>query len=145
MLLFPAVMHSHSRMGRMVRFVVLVIGTATVAGCALPIVLLAESTERGDIAVRRAAREFSCPPSKIGALSRSDIAHGLVDVEACGRRARYICTWGPNVDDRCTREPDPARWDPDPALCRNTDGLKPKPAGCFEPVADVPARDEPVL
>ena len=31
----------------------------------------------------------------------------------------------------CIREPNPARWDPDPAICRNHDASKTKPAGCF--------------
>ena len=109
---------------RAVCLLLLAIVSASVAGCASAIV--------GDAAVQRATREFACPADKIGVLDRTDISEGLVDVEACGHRARYMCVWG-HIAWQCVREPDPARWDPDPVLCSQHDGLKPKPAGCLGP------------
>ena len=82
--------------------------------------------------MQRATRELSCPADKVGVLDRTDISEGLVDVEACGHRARYMCIWG-HTAWQCVREPDPARWDPDPALCSQHDGFKPKLAGCLGP------------
>jgi hypothetical protein len=68
--------------------------------------------------VRRASNEFSCDPARVNVIARNDIAYGLHDVEACGQRARYNCVGGASRHDdpyRCIREPDPPRWDPDPA------------------------------
>ena len=76
-------------------------------------------------AFTRAAKEFSCPYDQIAVLERKEISADLFDVEACGQRARYHCQ--PTT---CIREPDPARWDPDPVLCRSPDAVKGKPASC---------------
>ena len=81
---------------------------------------------------RRAAREFGCPRERIGILDRSDVAYGLYDLAACGQRARYMCVG----ISRCIREPDPPKWDPDPALCFSNDP-KQKPAGCDPATAAV--------
>jgi hypothetical protein len=104
---------------RIARVPVLVIAAVGIAGC-MPV---------GYSAVGRVEREFSCPSYKIGMLKRDDISPGLVDVDACGQRARYMCVrrW------ECVREPDPVRWDPDPALCLNPDRVESRPAGCFMP------------
>ena len=130
-------MHCYSGKGPIACFVVVAIATANAAGC----MLYSMSTLGGGPALRRAAREFSCPPDKVGVLKRPDIADGLFDVDACGQRARYMCTLGP-TDVQCISEPVPARWDQDPALCRNPDRLAPKPAGCFEPSREDPSRDD---
>ena len=68
----------------------------------------------GDLALKRASREFSCPVERIGIIQRADIDGGLFDIEACGQRARYSCFSGRHHMNHCTREPDPARWLPDP-------------------------------
>lgn len=65
--------------------------------------------------VERASSELACAPENINVISRDDIAFGLFDVEACGRRARYNCVYPYKSYPSCTREPDPAVWDPDPA------------------------------
>lgn len=117
-------MHFRSRVARVVRLLLVPIASVSVTGCASAIV--------GDAAVQRATREFSCPADSIGVLNRADIYEGLVDVEACGHRARYMCIWG-QVIWQCVREPDPARWDSSPSLCSQHDGLNPKPAGCLRP------------
>ena len=79
----------------------------------------------GDVAIQRAAREFSCPPPKISIVQRSDVADSVFDLAACGQRVRYSCLLdgayaeGAIYTDspyRCIREPDPAKWDPDPTL-----------------------------
>ncbi len=67
-------------------------------------------------AVNRASREFSCPPEQIAAVQRTDIASNVYDLDACGTMVRYSCISGENTPVQCTREPDPMRWDLDPAL-----------------------------
>jgi hypothetical protein len=67
----------------------------------------------------RASNEFACPRERIEVIRRNDIGPGTYDLDACGSKARYTCisaddTYPPDV--RCVREPDPSRWDPDPAL-----------------------------
>jgi hypothetical protein len=98
----------------------------SVAGCVL------SSTP---IAVQRASREFGCPVEKVGMIPRSDIASSVYDVAACGQRARYSCFWLENgaylegnqlLSDGCAREPDPPKWDPDPAAVASLPG---HPAG----------------
>jgi hypothetical protein len=59
-----------------------------------------------EIARTRASRELFCPAEKIQVTPRTDIDtyERIVDVEACGKVARYA------VDRRdlfCVREPDP--------------------------------------
>jgi len=76
-------------------------------------------------AVSRASREFSCPVSRIAVVQRADIAADVYDLNACGTRVRYACVWGQNVPTQCVREPDPPKWDLDPALVA---GL-PRPVG----------------
>jgi hypothetical protein len=70
--------------------------------------LLPRPPQTVEIARTRAAREFRCPAEKIEVTARPDIDinEGIVDVEACGRVARYAVLrrdlqW-------CIREPDPA-------------------------------------
>ena len=123
-------MRSRARVRWMVWLVGLVIATASITGCSpmLGYVLVGDYTD--DLALRRAAREFSCPPERVNVVSRADISQGLHDVEACGRRARYMCT-ATRYEDHCVREPNPAQWDPDPALCRSQDASQPKPAACY--------------
>jgi hypothetical protein len=67
-------------------------------------------------AVNRASREFACPADRIAAVERDDIADNVYDVNACGNLVRYSCISSQHVPTRCTREPDPPRWDLDPAL-----------------------------
>jgi len=67
-------------------------------------------------AVNRASREFYCPPEQIAAVQRTDISSNVYDVNACGTMVRYSCISGDSSPVQCTREPDPARWDLDPAL-----------------------------
>ncbi len=67
-------------------------------------------------AVRRASNEFSCPPDQIAAVARPDIAENVYDLNACGTLVRYSCVWGENMAEQCIREPDPPKWDLDPAL-----------------------------
>ncbi len=62
----------------------------------------------------QAAGEFECPSNRVNVIARGDISHGTYDVEACGKRARYVCLKAGGV--HCLHQPDPARWDPDPAL-----------------------------
>lgn len=79
---------------------------ASLAGCVLP-----------DPLVGRVSREFECEPPRVNVLERHDIAYELYDVEACGRRGRYSCVGGGRGGVyRCIHEPDPPKWDPDPAL-----------------------------
>jgi hypothetical protein len=113
-----------------VRLLGFVVATAGFAGCnpMLGYAVMGDYTD--DLALHRAAREFSCPPERVNVVSRADISRGLNDVEACGQRARYMCTTTPYADN-CVREPNPARWDPDPALCRSRDAANPKLAGCY--------------
>jgi hypothetical protein len=74
----------------------------------------------GDHAVRRAAREFSCSPEKVGVIRRTDISDDLYELDACGQRARYACFSSRSGESefttRCIREPDPVSWDPDPRM-----------------------------
>jgi hypothetical protein len=67
-------------------------------------------------AVRRASNEFSCPPDQIAAVARTDIAANVYDLNACGKLVRYACVSSENVAEQCIREPDPPKWDLDPAL-----------------------------
>jgi hypothetical protein len=85
----------------------LVLGSLGLAsiGCAGPIA-----------AVDRASREFSCPPERIAAVERNDIASNVYDLNVCGAMIRYSCTWGGHAPVQCTREPAPAKWDIDPTL-----------------------------
>jgi hypothetical protein len=76
-------------------------------------------------AVSRASREFSCPAERIAAVERADIANNVYDVNACGKLVRYSCISSQHVPAQCTREPDPSKWDLDPALLVNV----PKPLG----------------
>jgi len=121
-------MDGRSGNGRGVWLLALAIAVGSGAGCSgLP--------PLGDLAAQRATREFSCPRDKIGILSRADIYDGIVDVDACGQRARYQCFRGHLFS--CIREPDPAHWDSEPALCITHDAGTSKPAGCYEiPHAD---------
>ena len=97
---------------RAVMIVAVASACAGIAGCVLP----------GDVAIRRASREYSCPDEKIGVIQRSDISPDVYDLYACGHRARYSCfdadpQEGSCVAEdcvHCVREPDPERWDPDP-------------------------------
>jgi hypothetical protein len=67
--------------------------------------------------VRRASNEFGCSPAQINVIERGDIGYQLYDVDACGTRARYSCVSATRYEPgHCIREPDPPRWDPDPAL-----------------------------
>ena len=70
---------------------------------------------RGKQAIQRAAKEFACPPEKIGVIKRTDISEDLYDLDACGQRARYSCPTNKDTT-QCIREPDPAQWDPDPRM-----------------------------
>jgi hypothetical protein len=80
------------------------------AGCVVPSPL-----------IRRASKEFHCDAARINVVERRDISYGVYDIEACGDRARYSCVGGGGRYEvyRCVREPDPPRWDPDPALAAN--------------------------
>ena len=70
-----------------------------------------------DPLVRRASIEFECEPTRINVIERSDIGYEVYDVEACGQRVRYSCVGGYRYERyHCIHEPDPPRWDPDPAL-----------------------------
>jgi hypothetical protein len=60
-----------------------------------------------EIARARASRELRCPAEKIEITGRPDIDvyEGILDVEACGKLARYAVL---RRDSRvCVREPDP--------------------------------------
>ncbi|HLK92425.1 MAG TPA: hypothetical protein VKZ18_21195 [Polyangia bacterium] len=76
---------------------------------------------------QRASNEFACPRQRIEVVDRGDIAEGLYDVDACGARARYMCIDNEStaVPVQCVREPDPARWDPDPVQVASL----PRPSG----------------
>jgi hypothetical protein len=97
---------------------VCVVGAAGFGGCA-------ETTEL----VERVSNEFSCPPERVNVIERRDIAPALYDVEACGRRGRYMCivakSSSPSAIEvrkrvvSCVHEPDPPGWDPDPAIVAN--------------------------
>ena len=76
-------------------------------------------------AVRRASNEFSCPPDRIAAVERADIAANVYDLNVCGTQVRYACVSGQYVPEQCIREPDPPKWDLDPALVNSL----PKPIG----------------
>jgi hypothetical protein len=72
-----------------------------------------------DAVLRRASNEFACPSQRIEVIRRTDLTSGTYDLDACGSRARYTCIaqgddYPPDV--QCLREPDPSKWDPDPAL-----------------------------
>ena len=71
-----------------------------------------------DALLRRASNELACPRERIEVIRRNDLTSATYDVEACGSRARYTCVSADDnlPDVQCVREPDPARWDPDPAL-----------------------------
>ena len=62
-------------------------------------------------AVRRASSEFSCPPGQIVTVARTDIAANVYDLNVCGTQVRYACVRG-----GCVREPNPPKWDLDPAI-----------------------------
>jgi hypothetical protein len=86
--------------------------------------------------VRRASNEFSCPTDRIAAVARTDIAANVYDLNACGTLVRYDC-----VRQQCIREPDPPKWDLDPALVSSL----PKPLSVSRSdggVAQVCRRDE---
>ena len=75
----------------------------------------------------RVSNELACAPAGINVLVRGDVGYRVFDVEACGQRARYSCVGGHRYERyHCIREPDPPRWDPDPALAAN---LPPGPPG----------------
>ena len=76
-------------------------------------------------AVRRASNEFSCPPERIAAVARTDIAANVYDLNACGTLVRYTCVSGENLPEQCVREPAPPKWDLAPALVNSL----PKSAG----------------
>jgi hypothetical protein len=76
-------------------------------------------------AIRRASKELSCPPDRIATVARTDIAANVYDLNACGTLVRYACVSGENVPEQCIREPDPPKWDLDPALVNSL----PKPGG----------------
>jgi hypothetical protein len=44
-----------------------------------------------DGARARAASELSCPEERIGVAHLEALGPGTMEVEACGRRARYTC------------------------------------------------------
>lgn len=67
-------------------------------------------------AVRRASREFSCPSDRVAAVQRDDIANNVYDVNVCGKLVRYSCISIRDFGQQCTREPDPPKWDLDPAV-----------------------------
>jgi hypothetical protein len=111
------------------KLVVLTVVLGWAAGCApLMLPMLPSGSSVGEDAFRRASKEFSCPTDKINLVQRDDIVSGLFDLEACGQRARYNCR-----QNECFREPEPARWDPDPVLCRTPDAIKGKPVKCVRP------------
>jgi hypothetical protein len=64
--------------------------------------------------------EYSTPPAP-GAVEQSSPA------------PPRMCRRSPTTphEDHCVREPNPARRDPDPALCRNPHADDPEPAGCY--------------
>src|SRR5262245_16068795 len=69
------------------------------------------------VLIRRASNEFACDPSRVNVLERRDIDPYVYDVEACGQLARYSCVGGGRHGVYgCVHEPDPPKWDPDPAL-----------------------------
>lgn len=105
-----------NRIGALV-VVVVAAGAMMSGGCAFGL----------DAVVQRASNEFACPREQVEVIERNDIGQGTYDLDACGSRARYTCFAiddnVPNV--RCVREPDPPRWDPDPALLASL----PRPPG----------------
>ncbi len=92
-------------------------------------------------AVTRASREFACPPEQIATVQRTDIANNVYDLNACGTLVRYSCIWGENTPPQCTREPDPLRWDLDPALVVTL----PRPSGVAASVRSAPVCDRYAL
>ena len=86
-------------------------------------------------AVRRASNEFSCPPDRIATVARTDIAANVYDLNVCGTQVRYACVRG-----GCVREPDPPKWDLDPALVNSFP--KPLRVSRNAEVAQVCGRDE---
>ncbi len=66
------------------------------------------------VPVERAMTEFKCARRNISVIERADVGQDVFDVEACGGRARYQCTFARNAMS-CAREPDPPVWSPDPA------------------------------
>ena len=61
-----------------------------------------------DTARARAANEFHCSPADIKLTSRPDLGFEVLDVAACGRRARYSCVNLPkSLRITCIREHDP--------------------------------------
>ena len=90
-----------------------------------------------DALIRRASHEFECDPIRINAIERADIGYEVYDIEACGQRARYTCTGGHRHEPyHCVHEPDPRRWDPDPALA----AIIPSSAATSAPPAGVGQR-----
>ena len=122
---------ARARIGQLVVFV-LAGSTALCGGCAV------------DAVVERASNEFTCPRERITVIEREDIATGLYDLDACGSRARYMCvkTDDPVVVEQCVHEPDPSRWDPDPALVASI----PRPLGMSgdRRIARICPRNEPL-
>jgi hypothetical protein len=85
--------------------IVAVVGVA-VSGCSMTHPL-----------IHRVSNEFECAPARINVVARRDVSFELYDVEACGHRARYSCVGGGRYEPyHCVHEPDPPKWDPDPAL-----------------------------
>jgi hypothetical protein len=78
--------------------------------------------------IRRASKEYHCPPANISVIARHDIQYDTFDVDVCGQRARYTCVGGGHAPYRCVHEPDPRQWDPDPV----TVGTLNLPPGAFE-------------
>jgi len=76
-------------------------------------------------AVRRASNDFSCPPDRIATVARADIAANVYDLNVCGTLVRYACVSGQNLPEQCIREPNPPKWDLDPAVVNSL----PKPLG----------------
>jgi len=84
------------------------------------VLLAAAAVGCSDALVQRVSNEFECDPARVNVLERHDIADTVYDVEACGRRGRYSCVGGGQHGVYgCIHEPDPPKWDPDPALAAN--------------------------
>jgi hypothetical protein len=57
-----------------------------------------------DAARIRASNEFQCPEDRVRVTPRDDIETYMVDIDACGKRARYTCPHSRNSI-TCVREP----------------------------------------
>src|SRR5689334_11462524 len=99
---------------------------ATAASFAASVVVLVPGCSGVSPLVRRVSNEFQCEPARVNVIERHDIAYTLYDVEACGQRGRYSCVGGGRYGVYgCIHEPDPPKWDPDPALVASLPGPSP--------------------